>query len=110
MQYMKSYIISMTVHLWKLLYVRKNINLCTKNSDNHKTNTRNKDKLAVPTIRLHIVRKSFTGQCVGFYNNISSDVVKLSANKLKTLVNINLIKKRRYHTISDYLEDKKACD
>lgn len=40
----------------------KNINLFTKKSDNHNVNTRNKDKLAVPNIRLYKVSKSFTRQ------------------------------------------------
>lgn len=92
-----------------LMYVRKNINLFKKNSDNHDVNTRNKDKLAVPTIRLTKVSKSFKGQCVRFYNKVPSDVQSLSISKFKNLIKRKLCEKA-YYKISEYLDDKSAWD
>lgn len=92
-----------------LMYVHKNINLFKKNSDSHKYNTRNKDKLAVATSRLHKVSKSFKGQCIRFYNKLPSDMLKLSINKFKNAIKRKLYKKA-YYKITDYLDDKKAWE
>jgi hypothetical protein len=52
------------------LYVHKNIANFRKNCDIHNINTRNKQKLAVPTTRLQKIKKTLMGNCVRFDNKL----------------------------------------
>lgn len=90
-----------------IMYVRKNITLFLKNSDRHKINTRNKNKLAITKFRLSKVSNSFMGHCVYFYNKIPDDVLNMTDMKFKSYVKDKLCKKA-YYKINDYLCDKDA--
>ena len=99
----------MTVHCQyiyeNIVYVHKNIVNFKRNCDIHNINTRNKNKLAVPTTRLQKIGKSFMGKCVRFYNKLPSKVTELSINKFKNFVKRKLISKAYYST-QDYMNDK----
>ena len=91
------------------MYVHKNNANFKKNCDIHSINTRNKHKLAVPTTRLHKIRKSFMGNCVRFYNKLPVTVTELSINKFKNYVKRKLISKAYYST-QDYMNDESPWD
>ena len=76
-----------------IMYVPKNLHKFKLNSDHHKMNTRNKDKIAVPRFKLPKTNKSFLGNCVRFYNKILKDVAGLTESKFKLHVKSILIKK-----------------
>ena len=103
----------MTVHsqyiFENLMYVHKNKHKFKKNCDVHNRNTRNKDKLAIPTSRLRTISNSWRGNCVNFYNKLPINFTSLSINKFKSIVKRKLICKA-YYCINDYINDKKAWD
>jgi hypothetical protein len=90
-----------------ILYTRQNINSYRKHSDNHSINTRNKDKLVLPTFRLHKVSNSFLGQGVICFNKIPDSILELPYHKFKTHIKSVLMSKG-YYSIKDYLDDKNA--
>lgn len=90
-----------------LLYVHKNIDQFKKNSDIHDINTRNKDKLAIPSTRLCKVNKSFKGISIKLYNKLPSSIKEMSTNKFKNVVKRNLLSKA-YYCVNDYIIDKNA--
>ncbi|CAK1579780.1 unnamed protein product [Parnassius mnemosyne] len=88
-----------------VLYVRKNLDLFKKNSDVHNYNTRNKNKLVVPKLRLHKVGNSFVGNSIKMFNKIPQDLVDMPLNKFKIEVKKCLMKKG-YYKVDEYLKDK----
>jgi hypothetical protein len=90
-----------------ILFTRLNINSYRKHSDNHSINTRNKDKLVLPTFRLHKVSNSFLGQGVICYNKIPDSILELPHHKFKTHIKSTLLSKG-YYSVKDYLDDKNA--
>lgn len=92
-----------------IMYVHKDIVNFRRNCDIHNFNTRNKNKLAVPTTRLHKINNSFKGNCVRFYNKLPSTLTDLSMNKFKKHIKQKLISKA-YYNIKEYMDDKNAWD
>jgi hypothetical protein len=91
-----------------IMYVRKNIDMYKLNSDIHNYNTRNKNKLAIPRLRLNRANNmSFMGNSVRFYNKLPSNLTKLSINKFRSTVKRQLLQKA-YYTVKEFLEDKDA--
>jgi hypothetical protein len=90
-----------------ILFTRLNINLYRKHSDNHSINTRNKDKLILPTFRLHKVSNSFLGQGVMCYNKIPDSILELPHHKFKTHIK-SILMSKGYYSVKDYLDDKNA--
>lgn len=90
-----------------ILYVRQNISFYRKHCDIHKLNTRNKNKLVIPKLRLQKVYGSFMGQGVVYYNKIPNDILILPFEKFKTHVKETLVKKG-YYNVNDYVHDKNA--
>lgn len=88
-----------------IVFVRQNIDLYTKHSDVHSFNTRNKDKLMLPSVRLQKVSGSFLGQAVLYYNKIPRTILELPYDKFKCHVKSTLLKKGYYST-KEYLDDK----
>jgi len=87
-----------------VLYVRKNLTNFKKKSDTHCRNTRNRNKLEIPVIRLSKVSNSFKGQCIRLYNRIPENVQSLSINKFKKVVKERLCAKG-YYKVSDFIND-----
>lgn len=90
-----------------IMYVIKNIDSFTKNSDVHNFNTRNKNKIAIRKFRVRKVCKSFLGQSIRFYNKLPDNVLKLTFPALKIYLKKSLMSKA-YYTVEDYLTDKNA--
>lgn len=88
-----------------ILYVKKNINIFSKKSDVHTVNTRNKDKLSVPVLRLQKSSKSFIGNSVKFYNKIPNSITCLNYHKFKKHIK-NILIQKAYYKIEDYVQDK----
>lgn len=88
-----------------IMYVRKNLHLYTKNNEVHGFNTRNRNKLCAPKLRLSKSSKSFIGNSIRFYNKIPDNVTALTDIKFKTHVKHVLIKKA-YYKVNDYIADK----
>lgn len=93
--------------LANIMYVHQNSNQFKKRCDFHNINTRNKNKIATPALRLHKVQNSFLGLSVRFYNKIPEDIINLPINKFKNHIKKTLMRKG-YYTIKDYLTDKNA--
>lgn len=90
-----------------IMYVYKNINMFTKNSDHHSFNTRIKDKLQCSNSRLNKVHRSFVGQSTIYFNKIPHDLTRLPLQTFKHIIKNKLIKKG-YYSIKEYLNDKDA--
>ena len=90
-----------------ILYVRKNLDLFQKKSDVHNYNTRNKNKLVVPMLRLHKVGNSFVGNWIKMFNKIPQDLVDMPLNKFKIEVK-NCLMKKGYYKLNEYFDDKNA--
>ena len=91
--------------LQNILYVHKNKELFKKKCDVHNFNTRNKDKLALPSFRLHKTTNSFLGLAVPIYNKLPDKAFEMSLNKLKHYAKNTLIDKA-YYKLTDYLNEK----
>lgn len=90
-----------------IMYVRKHIHLFTKKSDVHSFNTRHKNKLAVPSFRLHKIGNSFLGKCITIFNKIPHNLVELPINKFKIHIK-NTLMSKGYYKVRDYIDDKDA--
>lgn len=90
-----------------IMYARKNASRYLKNSDLHRFNTRNKNKIAQPQSRLSKVRNSFVGNCIQFYNKIPDNIVQLSDRQFKIIIKKTLCNKA-YYKIDDYINDKEV--
>ena len=91
--------------LQNIVYIHKNKESFRKNCDVHRFNTRNKNKLALPSFRLHKTTNSFLGLAVPIYNKLPDKAIGMSLNKLKKYVKHTLINKA-YYKLNDYLNDK----
>lgn len=65
------------------MFINIQVNL-KKNSDCRNFNTRNKNQLTVPFIRLLKIVSSLIGNCVKFYK-LPSKAIELPINKFKTI-------------------------
>ncbi|KAG7299149.1 hypothetical protein JYU34_017682 [Plutella xylostella] len=90
-----------------IMYVRKNLNSFSKVGATHGIETRNKNKLLFPTLRLSKTNTSFMGNCIRFYNKLSNEAINLTEQKFKNYVKATLCSKA-YYSINDYLNDKNA--
>jgi hypothetical protein len=88
-----------------IMYARKHYADLPKNSDLHKFNTRNKNKLAVHRLRLSKSRKSFIGQSIHFYNKIPSHITDLPDYNFKKHVK-DILTQKSYYRVKDYLTEK----
>ena len=91
--------------LQNIIYIHKNKESFRMNCDVHRFNTRNKNKLALPSFRLHKTTNSFLGLAVPIYNKLPDKAIGMSLNKLKKYVKHTLINKA-YYKLNDYLNDK----
>lgn len=92
-----------------IMYVRKNIDKLKKLGDEHTHNTRHKQKLACYKTRLAKIGRSFVGLSIKLYNKLPDNIIQLSENKFRKVVQCILIKKA-YYKINDYLDDKGAWE
>lgn len=90
-----------------IVYVIKNIDSFCKNSDIHNFNTRNKNKIATKKFRVRKVYKSFSGQCIHFYNKLPNEILSLPFPALKNYLKKTLMSKA-YYRVEDYLTDRNA--
>jgi hypothetical protein len=90
-----------------IIYVIKNFDSFTKNSDIHKLNTRNKNKIAIKKFRIRKVHRSFLGQCIHFFNKLPDDVLTLPLPALKKYLKKTLMSKA-YYRVEDYMTDTNA--
>ena len=88
-----------------IIYVHQNIHLFKKRGDIHNLNTRNKDKISMPSFRLQKLSRSFMGQSINFYNKIPADVLELPNIRFKNYIKSTLLNKG-YYTTDDYISDK----
>lgn len=88
-----------------IVYVYKNLDKFEKKSNTHNFNTRNKNKLAVPKLRLNKVGNSFVGKCIKIYNKVPFTLTELPLHKFKTEIKKGLMKKG-FYKIDDYFNDK----
>lgn len=86
-----------------IMYVRKNLGDFPKIC--HELNTRNKDKLLTPLLRLSKTNSSFVGHSIRFYNRLPKSILLLNEKKFKKCIKDELIKKS-YYKVEDYLNDK----
>lgn len=61
----------------------------------------------VPKFRLTKTNKSFLGNCVRFYNKLPKCILDLTDKKFKNVVK-NILIKKAYYKIQDYINDSDA--
>ncbi|CAG9791254.1 unnamed protein product [Diatraea saccharalis] len=87
------------------MYTRKHYDSITTKSSVHNLNTRNKDKLAVPSFRLQKTRGSFLGKCIAMFNKVPQNVIDLPINKFQIHVK-NILMSKGYYKVDDYFKDR----
>lgn len=88
-----------------IMFVKKYEKTFVKNCDLHNLNTRRKNKLAVPSFRLHKTGGSFLGKCVTFYNKLPLNITEMPLHTFKDHVKKTLMSKG-YYKVEDYVNDK----
>lgn len=93
-----------------IIFVKKNMANFRKYSDIHNYDTRNKDNLVIPYIRLPKLRNWYQSQCIYFFNEIPKDIRKIeSFDDFKSKVKDQLCKKF-YCSVNAYKADENAWD
>jgi hypothetical protein len=70
----------------------------------HNHNTRQKNLLNIPRVRLTKTQKGYTTQALQLFNHLPTGVRNLEVNKFRTTL-VAYLKRRPYYSISEVLDD-----
>lgn len=90
-----------------IMYARKHLIKFKKCGDSQTLVTRNKDRLILPITRLSKVSKSFTINCVRFYNYLPHNLTNLTTRRFKSTLKLLLLQ-RAYYSVNEFISDKKS--
>lgn len=89
---------------YNLIHIKENIQNFEIQSLRHKYNTRSKQNIITPTVRLTTSVKSYRFQQIKLFNKLPLEVRCLSTNKFKKLIS-RWLKKKAFYNVEDFLSD-----